>query len=184
MQQNSLNYRPQRSCEGYVFTGVCLSTRRGVCLSACWDTTHKHPPPEQKPPPQRDGHCCGRYASYWNAFLFVLNLTSYSSLKVTCYRLQRSCSKVMFSQACVKNSVHSGGLSPSMHQRSHALGGGSTWGVSVLGGLCPGGLCLGGSLSKGVYVQGSLLGRPPPDRDPPCKVTGGRYASFWNAFLF
>ena len=23
-------YRPQRSCEGYVFTGVCLSTARGV----------------------------------------------------------------------------------------------------------------------------------------------------------
>ena len=25
-------YRPQRSCEGYVFTGVCLSTGGGVCL--------------------------------------------------------------------------------------------------------------------------------------------------------
>ena len=38
-------YRPQRSCEGYVFTGVCLSTvgrGGGVCLSAGWDTT---PPP-------------------------------------------------------------------------------------------------------------------------------------------
>ena len=49
-------YRPQRSCEGYVFTGICLSTRgRGVCLSACWDTTHTHtpgadPPREQTPP--------------------------------------------------------------------------------------------------------------------------------------
>ena len=37
-------YRPQRSCEGYVFTPVCLSTR-GVCLSACWDTTH---PPSRR----------------------------------------------------------------------------------------------------------------------------------------
>ena len=30
-------------------------------------------PPEQIPPgadSPRDGHCCGRYASYWNAFLF------------------------------------------------------------------------------------------------------------------
>ena len=56
-------YRPQRSCEGYVFTGVCLSTGEGgwwcVCLSACWDTTPPHPgadtpqsrhPPEQTPP--------------------------------------------------------------------------------------------------------------------------------------
>ena len=23
-------------------------------------------------PPRRDGYCCGRYASYWNAFLFLL----------------------------------------------------------------------------------------------------------------
>ena len=22
--------------------------------------------------PQEDGYCCGRYASYWNAFLFLL----------------------------------------------------------------------------------------------------------------
>ena len=33
----------------------------------------RHPPPlssrEQTPPP-RNGYCCGRYASYWNAFLF------------------------------------------------------------------------------------------------------------------
>ena len=55
-------YRPQRSCEGYVFTPVCHSVHRGgVCLSACWDTTPsprtRHPPrpgtppPEQTPPP-------------------------------------------------------------------------------------------------------------------------------------
>ena len=24
----------------------------------------------QTPPPGRDGYCCGRYASHWNAFLF------------------------------------------------------------------------------------------------------------------
>ena len=29
--------------QGYVFTGVCDSVHRGVCLSACWDTT----PPAQ-----------------------------------------------------------------------------------------------------------------------------------------
>ena len=61
-------YRPQRSCEGYVFTGVCLS--RGVCLSACWDTTppgadpppeqtsswEQTPPLDQTPPPPRTRH--------------------------------------------------------------------------------------------------------------------------------
>ena len=25
-------------------------------------------------PPEREGYCCGRYASYWNAFLFSINL--------------------------------------------------------------------------------------------------------------
>ena len=88
-------YRPQRSCEGYVFfTCVCHSVHRGggVCLSASWDTTAQETPPEQTPPgadtplpkqtppgsrhppqeqtPSQDGYCCGRYASYWNAFLF------------------------------------------------------------------------------------------------------------------
>ena len=73
-------YRPQRSCEGLFYRR--LSTRGGgVCLSACWDTTppqSRHPPSrsrhpqEQTHPPTHpgDGHCCGRYASYWNAFLF------------------------------------------------------------------------------------------------------------------
>ena len=44
-------YRPQRSSEGYVFTRVCHSVHRGVCLSACWDTTpQEQTPPEQTPP--------------------------------------------------------------------------------------------------------------------------------------
>ena len=88
-------YRPQRNCEGYVFTGVCLST--GVA-GVGWEVSASvhagippsHPgadtpqeqtppksrhPPEQTPPksrhPPRYGDYCGRYASYWNAFLFV-----------------------------------------------------------------------------------------------------------------
>ena len=28
----------------------------------------RHPPEQTPPPPPRYGHCCGRYASYWNAF--------------------------------------------------------------------------------------------------------------------
>ena len=34
--------------QGNTFTGVCDSVHRGVCLSACWDTT----PWDQAPPPQ------------------------------------------------------------------------------------------------------------------------------------
>ena len=43
--------------QGNVFTGVCDSVHRGVCLSTCWDTTL---PPEQTPleqtPPRADTH--------------------------------------------------------------------------------------------------------------------------------
>ena len=43
------------------------------------DTSQEQTPPgadtplEQIPPP-RNGHCCGRYTSYWNAFLFIMML--------------------------------------------------------------------------------------------------------------
>ena len=66
------------------------------------------------------------------------------------YCPQRSCGNVMFSQACVKNSIHRGGLCPSMHHRSHDWGSQSR-AASVQGSLCP-----GESLSRGVSVQGSL----------------------------
>ena len=135
---SSNNYCPQRSCEGYVFTGVCLSkggpvsqhalqvvsqhalqqVSRGGAIIACiaggipaclatglqgrgwgclvqggllpggsapggscrgclvggclvggclvggllWGALR------QTPPHVRDGYCCGRYASHWNAF--------------------------------------------------------------------------------------------------------------------
>ena len=45
-------YRPQQSCEGYVFTPVCHSVHRGgVCLNACWDTTPTGSTPPGKHPP-------------------------------------------------------------------------------------------------------------------------------------
>ena len=80
-------YHPQRSCEGYVFTPLCHSVHRGgVCLSACWDTTtppEAHPPGKHTPPgaplgrtpPPGDDCRCGRYASYWSAFLLRNNFT-------------------------------------------------------------------------------------------------------------
>ena len=48
-------------------------------------------------------------------------------------------------------------------------------GISVMEGLCPGvAIKGGGSLSRGGLCQGDL----------PCTVTSGKYASYWNAFLF
>ena len=89
------HYSPQRSCEGYVFTGVCLSTGGcvhvpgGVSFGGCmvwgcmvlgvWSQGGCMVPGGgwlsgsrgvSGRPPGRDGYCCGRYASYWNAFLF------------------------------------------------------------------------------------------------------------------
>ena len=69
-----------------MFLQTCVCPHGVVCLSACWDTPPQEqtppsgadtPPPEHTPPgadPPRDGHCCGRYASYWNAFLLLLLL--------------------------------------------------------------------------------------------------------------
>ena len=86
----------------------------GVCLSVCWDTTplppgsrhppdqayppapprNRHPPSNRHPPGSgtprsRDGYCCGRYASYWNAFL----LKGYYYLHVPYIRSTSQCRK-------------------------------------------------------------------------------------------
>ena len=47
--------QPQQSCDqGNIFTPVCHSVHRGVCLSACWDTTPPGAHPlEQTPHPPR-----------------------------------------------------------------------------------------------------------------------------------
>ena len=63
----TLYYRPQRSCEGYVFTPVGLSTRGGSA-----SVYAGIPPPRTRHPPGPDGYCCGWYASYWNAFLLFM----------------------------------------------------------------------------------------------------------------
>ena len=48
-----------------------------MCIPACTRTDLPHPGGADisqhalgKTPPPRDGYYCGRYASYWNAFLF------------------------------------------------------------------------------------------------------------------
>ena len=98
------------------------------------------------------------------------------------YRPQRSCGKVMFSQVCVKNSVHGGwGVCVPACTTGHITRG---------GGLCPGGVlsragpCPGGSLSRRGSLSGGSLSRGVSVRETPHTVASGWYASYWNAFLF
>ena len=78
----SFYYRPQTKLrKDNFFTPVCDSVHRGVYnpLGRPPSGRHlpgRHPPgqtpiPQADNPPLRDGHCSGRYASYWNAFLFL-----------------------------------------------------------------------------------------------------------------
>ena len=69
--------------QGYMFTGVCLST--GGCACSGGVSAPVVPVPGEcllpggcllwggglvETPDPPDGYCCGQYASYWNAFLF------------------------------------------------------------------------------------------------------------------
>ena len=81
-------YRPQTELrKGNVFTSASYSVHRaGVSASvhAGIHTPQQTPPPGR--PPAADGHCSGRYASYWNAFLFgqiIYNVGSFAWFRNT-----------------------------------------------------------------------------------------------------
>ena len=65
--------------------------------------------------------------------------------------------RVIFSEACVKNSVHRGGASSQVG----FLWGGFLLGVLPLGGLPPGGASSGGASSWGCFLWGGAWWRPP-----------------------
>ena len=89
-------YRPQTKLrKGNVFTSVCQEfCPQGEVhtLPPSWPDTppgkhplSKHPqadipqadnPQADNPTLQADGYCSGRYASYWNAFLFIFVISS------------------------------------------------------------------------------------------------------------
>ena len=96
------------------------------------------------------------------------------------YRPQTKFGKVMFLHLSVSHSVHGG--------CACSRGGTCSWGVPALGSLpAPGGCLLRGRVpapgegvcSGGCLLQGGCLVETP--RDGYCC---GRYASYWNAFLF
>ena len=102
--------------------------------------------------------------------VFSRSCTRLSSATVCCftsYRPQRSCRKVILSQACVKDSIHRVGVSASVHAGIHT------------------------PLGKHPPPGRHPLGRHPPDRHTPGQTPlpradghcSGQYSSYWNAFL-
>ena len=131
----------------------------------------------------------------------------FSNLQACNYRPQRSWAKVIFSQACVKNSVHGGGgegvclsacwdthplgadTPQTRHPRTrHPLGADTPreqtrppWTRHPLGADPP-----GPDTPPGLDPPGSKhpQGGAPPGADSAIRSTSGRNASYWNAFLF
>ena len=115
-----------------IFWTICTSTR-----------SDRSPSLNRKRRTERTPRCRSTSSQRLASFLF---------LKL-CYRPQQSCGKVMFSQACVKNSVHRG-VSVLACTTGHMTRGDSVRKVSVWD-----------SLSRGsVYVKQNP---PPIDRGPP-----------------
>ena len=100
----------------------------------------------------------------------------YSFLLYYCW--QRSCGKVMFSQACVKNSVHRGCLPDSPpDQRQTAPPPTRGRPTPRTRGRHP--------QTRGRHPPGQTPAHNPLGRHPPADgYCSGRYASYWNTFLF
>ena len=75
------NYRLQLR-QSNVFTRVCDSVHREGLQHPLLSIQPPGltPLPGQTPPAPRDGHCSGRYASYWNAVLFSHVIATNSSI--------------------------------------------------------------------------------------------------------
>ena len=68
-------YRPQRSCGKVMFSQLSVILSTGGCLADNQPRgTYTHTPTHTA-----DVYCSGRYASYWNAFLFTPSLASHKT---------------------------------------------------------------------------------------------------------
>ena len=149
------------------------------------------------------GHCNCSFRCFWcmfwllslrkDSWLFVASCQSGLNFNIILSSLllplpfitvrNSSCGKVMFSQACVKNSVHrEGGMhGRGMCGRGHVWFGGHVWWGAMhgsWGGMCGKRACMAGGYMHG----GGMCGGGVHDRrDSHCS---GRYASYWNAFLY
>ena len=95
------------------------------------------------------------------------------------YRPQRSWAKVIFSQACVKNSVHRGRVSASVHAGMHQPPPPQQTPYPPSRTRPP-----PPRSRHPLWEQTPTRSRPPQEADCSIRSTSGRYASYWNAFLF
>ena len=72
-----------------VFTPVCQS----FCSQEGRGVSGRHPA-QTPPPPNPDGHCSGRYVSYWNAFLFTIIYEELGRIRVVFTSIRRKYSIV------------------------------------------------------------------------------------------
>ena len=62
-----------------VHGGGSASVHAGLPLSGAGTPGEQVPHPQEQAPPPRSayGNCCGRYASYWNAFLLCMKMSGW-----------------------------------------------------------------------------------------------------------
>ena len=139
--------------QGYIFTGICHSLIRGVCLSACWDTLPaKETPPSSKEPPLLQGDPPRRLPSKETP------QGDPSSKRP----LSRKTPKETPLQGDPPRPTPKGEIERDQIQ-AHTQG--ENWGGS----------------NPGPHPRGNWGGSDPdPPNDDYC---WGRYASYWNAFL-
>ena len=94
---------------------------------------------------------------------------------------KRSCGKIMFSQACVKNSDHGGRCTPPLGRQADNPLGRHPHGQHPPMGRHPPGRQVDTPLGRHPLGQTSTQADTPPTSDGHCS---GRYASYWKAFLF
>ena len=146
-------------CEGYVFTGVCLSM--GACIPAC---LAGHQPGGCPGPDPRWGVCVSqhalrqtspsrrlllRYASYWNAFLFnivAMGITDW--IQIDPFGL------ALFG---IGSTCGSSAVKAVVTARKQSLGQGNIF-ISVCQEFCPWGR---GGLVPGGSAPGGLVETPP-----------------------
>ena len=171
--------------QGNIFTGICLSTGGSASVHAGiypqdqtgppwtrppWHQTPPDQTPQTRPPREADSSIwsmSGRYASYWNAFLF-----------------QKCVSRILSTGGCLLWGVSAPGGVSAPREGCLVWGGLLPGGSSSRGCLVQGGLLLGGAWSGGHSGGGAWSGGGVPGGDPPQTATAAAVRILLECILF